>query len=432
MENNNCSMTVPTVMPEELAEMTARHPCYSVDAHHKFARMHLPVAPECNISCNYCNRKYDCVNESRPGVTSEVLTPELSLEKFIRVKEEIPYLSVVGIAGPGDALANWEAVQKSIKLIKRQSPDMIFCLSTNGLMLPHYGQDIVNLDVKHVTVTVNCLDPVVGAKIYHHVHYEGKDYVGEPAAKLLIHNQLTGIRFLADNGILVKVNIVMIKDINAGHIPDVVKKVKALGAFVTNIMPLIPAPGSVFQDFPQTSMREVNAIRDLCQIDLFQMRHCQQCRADAIGLLTEDQSHKYRNEKPETIKKCNLCPRIYKVAVTSKYKKLVDLHYGHAEAFHIYETDGINAKFIESRPTSKYCGGTVGCDEAEEIKNAVIQRINDCDAVLTMRIGYEAKKRLQEQKIVVVEYCGSVAEGLSYAFYQLRYAAEASGACSGL
>ena len=57
-------------IPEELREKTSKHPCYSFDAHHKYARMHLPVAPACNISCNYCNRRYDCINESRPGVTS--------------------------------------------------------------------------------------------------------------------------------------------------------------------------------------------------------------------------------------------------------------------------------------------------------------------------------------------------------------------------
>ncbi len=47
-----------------------RHPCFNESAKGTCGRVHLPVAPECNIKCNYCNRKYDCVNESRPGVTS--------------------------------------------------------------------------------------------------------------------------------------------------------------------------------------------------------------------------------------------------------------------------------------------------------------------------------------------------------------------------
>ncbi len=51
------------------------HPCFNEEAKHTSARVHLPVAPKCNIQCNYCNRKFDCVNESRPGVTSSVLAP---------------------------------------------------------------------------------------------------------------------------------------------------------------------------------------------------------------------------------------------------------------------------------------------------------------------------------------------------------------------
>jgi len=37
------------------------------------------VAPKCNILCNYCNRKYDCINESRPGVASAVLKPRRAI-----------------------------------------------------------------------------------------------------------------------------------------------------------------------------------------------------------------------------------------------------------------------------------------------------------------------------------------------------------------
>ena len=63
------------------AEKVAHHPCYSPSAHHKYARMHLAVAPACNVQCHYCNRKYDCSNESRPGVVSELLNVEQALQK---------------------------------------------------------------------------------------------------------------------------------------------------------------------------------------------------------------------------------------------------------------------------------------------------------------------------------------------------------------
>lgn len=61
-------------LPTEIWEKVKNHPCYSEEAHHHYARMHVAVAPACNMQCNYCNRKYDCANESRPGVVSEKLT----------------------------------------------------------------------------------------------------------------------------------------------------------------------------------------------------------------------------------------------------------------------------------------------------------------------------------------------------------------------
>jgi nitrogen fixation protein NifB len=403
-----------SILPEELREKTSKHPCYSFEAHHKYARMHLPVAPACNISCNYCNRRFDCINESRPGVTSEILTPEMARDKFLKVKEDIPDLSVVGIAGPGDALANWDEVKKTILLIREISDKVMFCLSTNGLMLLKYADEIVSLGIKHVTVTVNSLDSSIGAQIYHHIVYDGKYYSGEAAAEILIKNQLEGIKYLADNGILVKVNIVMINDINSSHILEVVKKVKRLGAFMTNIMPLIPAPGSAFKDYPQTSMKDINMMRNICGNDIIQMNHCQQCRADAIGLLMDDQSYKYRTkqqghidvtvQKPEELKK-------YRVAVTSKYRSLVDLHYGHAEEFHIYDISNSNSTYMETRKVEKYCTG-LDCDNAEDRKEAALKVIEDCDAVLTMRIGYDAQKRLADKGFFIVESCESVEEGL--------------------
>lgn len=283
-------------------ERIAKHPCFSFEAHCKYARMHLPVAPRCNISCNYCNRKFDCANESRPGVTSEILTPLQARDKYLLVREKIDHLSVVGIAGPGDALANWEKTKTTIMLIKQVDPDVIFCLSTNGVMLPEYAREIVDLGIKHVTVTVNCLDPETGAGIYKHVYYKGRKYQGPAGAEILIRNQQTGIAYLAQRGVMVKVNIVMIRGINDGQIPAVVRKVKDLGAFITNIMPLVPARGSVFQDFAPTGTEELNRMRDVCGLELRQMRHCKQCRADAIGLLDDDRSQEFSKasleEKP--------------------------------------------------------------------------------------------------------------------------------------
>jgi nitrogen fixation protein NifB len=416
----SCISSLGSSASKELSELTAKHPCYSFEAHRQFARMHLPVAPGCNVQCNYCNRKYDCVNESRPGVTSEILAPEAARDKFIRVKQALPNLSVVGIAGPGDALANWDQVKQSISLIKNEDSGCIFCLSTNGLMLPRYGPEIIALGVKHVTVTVNCVNPVIGAGIYRHIDYQGRRYTGEEAAEILMTNQMAGIQYLVENGVLVKINIVMIPDLNSDHIPLVVKKVKKLGAVLTNIMPLIPAAGSAFEKMPQTSMKDIQVMREFCRADITQMEHCQQCRADAIGRLTEDLSYQFRNTQPECKGVTKGKTAKYKVAVTSKYKKLIDLHYGQAEDFHIYEVDGNYSTFLETRKIKKYGSGGVDCDDSEAMKDLTVKTIADCNAVLTMRIGYNAQQKLIDQGITIIESCNTVEEGLKEAARRLE------------
>ena len=374
------------------SDKTKTHPCYNCGAG-QFGRIHLPVAPKCNIQCNYCLRKYDCPNESRPGVTTEVLGPQEALAKYLYVKERVPNLTVVGIAGPGDALANFEETRETLKLIREQDPDVTFCLSTNGLMLPTYAQELVDLGVSHVTVTINAVDPVIGAKIYHHINFLGQTYTGEAAAGILLGNQLSGLKYLTDRGVICKVNIVMLKGINDAHIEEVVKTVRDLHCEITNIMQMIPVQGSIFENMPLVSNKEVMEMRTKCGEHLKQMLHCKQCRADAIGTLGNDISlefrscHKVEEQKQER--------EVQRVAVATSSGILVDQHFGHAKEFYIYESDGIKVKFIEKRQAIAYCTGQSECDDGKDDKiENIISSIKDCGTVLALRIGSSPSKRL--------------------------------------
>lgn len=269
---------------EGIKEKTQNHPCYN-GCNHAHARIHLPVAKSCNVQCNYCLRKYDCANESRPGVTTKLLSPEEALIKYKKAKEKMPNISVVGIAGPGDALADYENTKKTLSLIREYDKEVTFCLSTNGLMLPVYAEELVELGVSHVTVTMNAIDPKISAKIYKYVNYAGEYLTGEYAGEVLLRNQLAGLSFLIQRGIVCKINIVTLKGINEEHIPAVVEKARNIGCYMTNIMPFIPVEGSAFEKLPEVTKDEVNLLRQKCQDTILQMYHCKQCRADAIGTL---------------------------------------------------------------------------------------------------------------------------------------------------
>ena len=380
-----------------LKRKTAEHPCFTCGGG-RYARMHLPIAPKCSIQCNYCLRKYDCPNESRPGVTTEILTPEAALEKYKQVRAAMPNLKVVGIAGPGDSLANFAETERTLSLIRAFDAEVTFCLSTNGLMLPLYAQRLIELGVTHVTITINAVEPAIGAKIYAYVDYMGKRYTGEAGAGILLGNQLSGLQYLTAHGVICKVNIVMLKDVNDHHIETVVQKVKQLGAKVTNIMQMIPVKGSAFEKMPLVSQKEIMAMRTHCGVYLEQMMHCRQCRADAIGTLGNDVSIEYRScGRSET--KQGIWQR---VAVATKSGMLVDQHFGQASEFYIYESDGEKARFLERRSVAKYCQGSEVCEEKTERMDRLLDTIKDCGSVLALRIGDSPQQRLKEMGIRVI------------------------------
>ncbi|WP_456306395.1 nitrogenase cofactor biosynthesis protein NifB [Oleomonas cavernae] len=194
----------------EIWDRIKDHPCYSEEAHHYFARMHVAVAPACNIQCNYCNRKYDCANESRPGVVSEKLTPEQALRKVVAVANEVPQFSVLGIAGPGDSAYDWRKTRATFELVSRVIPDVKLCLSTNGLALPDHVDEIAGMNIDHVTLTINMVDPEVGTGIYPWIFYRSRRWTGLDAAKILHERQMESLELLKSRDILVKVNSVMI------------------------------------------------------------------------------------------------------------------------------------------------------------------------------------------------------------------------------
>lgn len=261
------------------------HPCFSVEAHTKFGRMHLPVAPACNIQCKYCVRKYDCANESRPGITSRVLTPSEAVERVEAFVERNDRISVIGIAGPGDPLAN-EATFETLNALRRGFPQLTLCVSTNGLLLPERLKDLIRAGVKSLTVTINAVRPETAERIYSWVRFRGTRLTGPDAAKTLLANQWAGLSNAIEMGLLVKVNSVYLPGVNDEDLVLVAKRAGELGADIMNVLPLIPQ--GEFSGLARPSYAAIHAKREELRPFINQMSHCRQCRADACGTLGED------------------------------------------------------------------------------------------------------------------------------------------------
>ena len=271
----------------EMKDRIQGHPCFGGN-HKKNGRMHLAVAPQCNIKCGYCSRKHDCANESRPGVTSRIMTPQEAIEKVREVMASPiagPIIKVVGIAGPGDPLANEETFE-TFAMVKKEFPHLMLCLSTNGLLLPESIDRLYEMGLHSLTVTINAVDPEIGAQIYRNVIYHGRHYTGVDGAKILIANQFEGLKRAGELGLTIKVNSVLIPGVNDDQLPLIAARVKELGAFVMNIMPIIPQ-AELAHIIPPSEER-VAALRKANEGIIGQFAHCKQCRADAIGLIGQD------------------------------------------------------------------------------------------------------------------------------------------------
>ncbi len=371
------------------------HPCYSEEASHRYARLHLPVAPACNIQCRYCHRKFDCANESRPGVVSALLTPEQAALRVDAAVQQLPQLKVIGFAGPGDPLANRERVFATCRTLLSSHAGLQLCLSTNGLVLPESVDAIIAHGIRHVTITVNALDPAIGARIYSWIFWRRRRRYGVEAARILIEQQLAGMAALIARGVLVKINTVLIPDFNDEEVARINQLVSRAGVFSHNVMPLISAPehGTCFgrMGVMGPSEARLNEVRGQCAGSARLMTHCRQCRADAVGLLGEDDAS-LRREHSRVIpilqgaRPAGEAPIL--LAVASSDGRLVDLHFGHARSFQVYRVHESRVEFVEERSVAQFCLGDDTCVEERSAIAGHLEALRDCRAVICSRIGY--------------------------------------------
>ncbi|MGZ8409851.1 MAG: NifB/NifX family molybdenum-iron cluster-binding protein, partial [Hyphomicrobium sp.] len=235
----------------------------------------------------------------------------------------------------------------------------------------------------------------------------------------------------------VKVNSVLIPGINDHHLYAVNSEIKKRGAFLHNIMPLIsdPAHGTHFGLNGQRgpTPRELKTVQDALSGGARLMKHCRQCRADAVGLLGEDLSQEtfapaaadsitidaqkrkeYRQivEKEradrrraaaaatDTLKHVAVAEVAKLVAVCTKGGGRVNQHFGHASEFQIFEVDRDGVRLIGHRRAGRYCQGGAGEDD---VLDAVIAALDGVSAVLCAKIGRCPAERLEQAGIQVID-----------------------------
>ena len=210
-----------------------------------------------------------------------LLDPEAALKTVDRALRVCPEITVVGVAGPGEPLATGHALE-ALGLVHEKHPDLIMCLSTNGLMLHEKAREIVGAGVRSLTVTVNAVNAQIEKEICTHIRSGDLYVTGEEAARQLIVAQLSGIRRITSLGVFVKVNTVLIPGINDGHIGDIASVTAKAGASMINIIPLLPRFDFSGRIPPSPSGLEKARAEAGRVLPVF--THCRRCRADACGI----------------------------------------------------------------------------------------------------------------------------------------------------
>ncbi len=383
----------------------SKHPCFNKESKGEYGRVHLPIAPKCNVQCNYCDRRYDCVNESRPGVTSSVLSPYQASAYLEDLKNKLPNLSVVGIAGPGDPFANAEETLETIRQVNEKNPEMLICLSTNGINLEPYIDEIATLGVSHVTITINSMKPEVLGKIYKWVRADKKVLRGEQAGKVILEKQLACIPLLKAKGMIVKINTIAIPGVNDNCIEEVARETAKLGADVMNCIPLYPNENTPFHSIEAPSHNDMQKHRNAVMKYIKPMTHCARCRADAAGLLGKDYKgsvdmlREYAQMPEKTSE-----DRPY-VAVASYEGMLVNQHLGEAPELHIYRESPNGYRFLEKRQTPPSGSGNQRWIELSKT-------LSDCRALLAGGVGPSPARILSTSGIRVVQMTGLIDSGL--------------------
>jgi nitrogen fixation protein NifB len=282
---------------------------------------------------------------------------------------------------------------------------------------------------------------VVGAKIYPWIFWKHRRIRGMRAAEILIARQQQGLEMLVERGVLVKVNSVMIPGVNDQHLQEVSRVVKQKGAFLHNVMPLIAEAehgtyyGLTGQRGPAAA--ELQALQDACGGDMNMMRHCRQCRADAVGLLGEDRGAEFTMDKVEAMDidyqaamsqraavhrtiettrdarhdaapqpipattQANTPPLL--LAVATAGGGLVNQHFGHAQEFLVYEVSPRGSRLVGHRKVERYCTGNSTCGDHASALEGAIRALEGCTAVLCAQVGPKPWKALEAAGIQPID-----------------------------
>ncbi|MFD1772810.1 NifB/NifX family molybdenum-iron cluster-binding protein [Paenibacillus rhizophilus] len=112
-----------------------------------------------------------------------------------------------------------------------------------------------------------------------------------------------------------------------------------------------------------------------------------------------------------------------RIAVATRGGGKVNVHFGHASEFWIYDVSEQKTKLLEVRKVEAYCSGRAECsspDDKKKIFDDTAAMLGDCQMLLCSGIGDSPRRKLLQKGIAALSGKGGIEELLleSVEFYK--------------
>ena len=136
-------------------------------------------------------------------------------------------------------------------MIRNEFEDLAMCLSTNGTLLENNVRRLEELNVATITVSMSTSSVLSASRIYEWGRFQGKTLYGKVMASRIVESQMRGITKASSAGIRVKVNSILIPEINRQDIEPLAQEIAAAGASLQNIVSSYQMIHFLFLEFRQ-------------------------------------------------------------------------------------------------------------------------------------------------------------------------------------
>jgi nitrogen fixation protein NifB len=262
------------------------HPCFTSKRENLWTRIHLPVAARCNVKCIFCDHNLGTsCHTSKPGYSARVMTPDEAIERVVKELASPSKLKIVAISGPGEPLVNDETFE-TLQRLQDSHLEVQFCLSTNGTLVRESLDRLCDLHVSTISVSMSTQNSSIASHIYEWATIKNRVLMGIEMGKEIVSRQLDGIRAATEAGIYVKVNTILIPDLNLRDMDHLSRSISDAGAHLQNIVPLVMCDNTI--NLRPPSVAEITQARSTASKNIKQFIHCKQCRSDVIGIPGND------------------------------------------------------------------------------------------------------------------------------------------------